>query len=86
MTGSSMPGGCRYSASKDVHVRLTALPQSPPPSAVPLPDPCPSLMRRDLFDPDQDRAEGKVGVCELVTHNDDPIALTVTHILVKDVG
>ena len=41
-------------------------------------------MRGDFFDPDQNRAERKVGVCELVAGDDDPVA--VASVLVEDAG
>ena len=75
-----------FKSSTNVHILSAPLHQATPPPSVPLSDSCPSIMRRDLLDPQQDRAKHKVCICDLSTHRYHPIAVPVRAILVHDTG
>lgn len=62
-----------------------ALPQPGPAATIPLPDPGPSVLRSDFFDPDEDCAKCKICVADFATHRNNSITVCAG-VLIKEIS
>lgn len=67
-----------------IHILSASIPKTMPPSAIPRANSRPDILGRHTFNPNQNRAQRKVRIGDIMSHRHDPISISVTGVLVHD--